>query len=114
MIFAGVLFEQEGVLMSEYNHENRCPECDGTGGNHYPGCTYEGAEGNYRYSSGSGKGMSTFGAILCVIGGFVGTVRLLMILNIEVDDVPAFVLVILIIVITLIIGGVVNAIKGRI
>ena len=53
--------------MSEYNHENRCHECDVTGGHHYPGCTYEGTEGNYRYSSGSGDGMSTFGAILCVI-----------------------------------------------
>ena len=99
--------------MSDYNHENRCPECDGTGGHHYPGCTYEGTEGNYRYSSGSGKGMSTFGAIMCVIGGFVGVALLLTILNIEVDDVPAFVLVILIIVITSVIGGVVSAIKGK-
>ncbi|MBO5113315.1 MAG: hypothetical protein J6C12_08205 [Lachnospiraceae bacterium] len=57
--------------------------------------------------------MSTFGAILCVIGGFVGVALLLMILNIEVDDVPAFVLVILIIVITSVIGGVVSAIKGK-
>ena len=113
MIFVGALFEQEGVLMSEYNHENRCHECDATGGHHYPGCTYEGTEGNYRYSSGSGKGMSTFGAILCVVGGFVGVALLLMILNIEVDDVPAFVLVILIIVITSVIGGVVSAIKGK-
>ena len=113
MIFAGALFEQEGVLMSEYNHENRCPECDATGGHHYLGCTYEGTEGNYRYSSGSGNGMSTFGAILCVIGGFVGVALLLMILNIEVDDVPGVVLVILIIVITSVIGGVVSAIKGK-
>ena len=35
------------------------------------------------------------------------------ILNIEVDDVPTFVLVILIIVITSVIGGVVSAIKGK-
>ena len=72
-----------------------------------------GTEGNYRYSSGSGNGMSTFGAILCVIGGFVRVALLLTILNIEVDDVPAFVLVILIIVITSVIGGVVSAIKGK-
>lgn len=26
MIFAGALFEQDGVLMSEYNHENWCHE----------------------------------------------------------------------------------------
>ena len=50
--------------MSEYNHENRCHECDATGGHHYPGCTYEVTEGNYRYYSGSGNGISTFGAIL--------------------------------------------------
>ena len=75
MIFVGALFEQEGVLMSEYNHENRCHECDATGGHHYPGCTYEGTEGNYRYSSGSGNGMSTFGAILCVIGGVVSAIK---------------------------------------
>ena len=43
----------------------------------------------------------------------VGVALLLMILNIEVDDVPAFVLVILIIVITSVIGGVVSAIKGK-
>lgn len=24
--------------MSEYN-DDYCPECDGTGGSHYPGCT---------------------------------------------------------------------------
>ena len=50
---------------------------------------------------------------MCVIGGFVGVALLLTILNIEVDDVPTFVLVILIIVITSVIGGVVNAIKGK-
>ena len=57
--------------------------------------------------------MSTFGAIMCVVGGFVGVVLLLTILNIEVEDVPTFVLVILIIVITSVIGGVVSAIKGK-
>ena len=57
--------------------------------------------------------MSTFGAIVCVIAGFVGVALLLTILNIEVDDVPAFVLVILIILITSVIGGVVSAIKGK-
>lgn len=99
--------------MSEYNSEHRCPDCDGTGGNHYPGCVYDGTDSNYRPSRGSGGGMSTLGAILCVIGGFVGVAFLLMILNIEVDDVPAFVLLILIIVITSVIGGVVSAFKGR-
>ena len=50
---------------------------------------------------------------MCVVGGFVGVALLLTILNIEVEDVPAFVLVILIIVITSVIGGVVSAIKGK-
>ena len=50
---------------------------------------------------------------MCVIGGFVGVALLLTILNIEVEDVPTFVLVILIIVITSVIGGVVSAIKGK-
>ena len=50
---------------------------------------------------------------MCVIGGLVGVALLLTILNIEVDDVPTFVLVILIIVITSVIGGVVSAIKGK-
>lgn len=50
---------------------------------------------------------------MCVIGGFVGVAFLLMILNVEVDDVPTFVLVILIIVIASVVGGVVSAIKGK-
>ena len=50
---------------------------------------------------------------MCVVGGFVGVALLLTILNSEGDDVPAFVLVILIIVITSVIGGVVSAIKGK-
>lgn len=99
--------------MSEYNHENRCLECDAIGGHHYPGCMYDRTEENYRYSSGSGNVMSTFGAILCVIGGFGEIALLLTILNIEVDDVPTFILVILIIVITSIIGGVVSSIRAK-
>ncbi len=40
MILVSALLEREGVLMSEYNHKNRCLECDATGGHHYPGCMY--------------------------------------------------------------------------
>ena len=54
--------------MSEYNSEHRCPDCDGTGGNHYPGCVYDGTDSNYRPSRGSGNGMSTLGAIMCTVG----------------------------------------------
>ena len=37
--------------MSEYdsNDHGRCPECDGTDGNHYPGCLYEGTGGSRKY-----------------------------------------------------------------
>ena len=30
--------------MSEYGYDGggHCPECDGTGDSHYPGCTYDG------------------------------------------------------------------------
>lgn len=100
--------------MSEYNSGNHCPECDGTGGNHYPGCTYEGTGSNERYySSGSGNGISTFGAILCVIGGFLGVAFLFTLFDVEVDSVPTFLLVILIIIVTSLIAGVISAFKGR-
>lgn len=100
--------------MSEYNSGNHCTECDGTGGNHYPGCTYEGTGSNGgHYSSGSGNGMSTFGAIMCVVGGFVGVAFLLTLFNVEVDSVPTFVLIILIIIITSLIASVISAFKGE-
>lgn len=99
--------------MSEYNSENRCPECDATGGHHYPGCTYEGTGSTERYSSGSGNGMSTFGAIMCVIGGFFGVALLFTLFDVDVDDVPTFIIIILLIVVTSVIAGVVSAFKKR-
>lgn len=99
--------------MSEYNSGNHCPECDATGGNHYPGCTYEGTGSNERYSSGSGNGMSTFGAIMCVIGGFLGVAIIFTLFDVDVESVPAFVIVILLIIVTSVIAGVVSAFKGR-
>lgn len=61
------------------------------------------------YSSNSG-GISTFGAILCVIAGLVGQVMIYMALGIEVEDVPVFVMVILWIVISAIAGAVADKI----
>ena len=36
--------------MSEYNSENHCPECDATGGDHYPGCIYEATDSDFLQS----------------------------------------------------------------
>ena len=108
-----VLVEQKGVSMSEYNSGNRCPECDATGGNHYPGCTYEGMGNNERYSSGSGNGMSTFGAIMCTIGGFLGVAFIFTFFDADVESIPTFVIVILLIIVTSLIAGVISAFKGK-
>ena len=35
-----------------------CPECDGSDGFHYSGCTYDGTDGPRDYSSGSRRGSS--------------------------------------------------------
>ena len=99
--------------MSEYNSENRCHECDATGGDHYPGCIYEGTDSNYRIPRGSGNGMSTFGAIMCTIGSLFGVALIFTVLDVDVENVPAFVIVILWIVIASVIAGVVSAFKGR-
>ena len=57
--------------------------------------------------------MSTFGAILCVIGGFVGVVLIFTLFDVDVEKVPASVIVILLIIVTSIIGGVVSVFKER-
>ena len=46
------------------------------------------------YTPGSGNGMSTLGAIVSVVGGFVLQALLYMVLEIDVDDVPGFVILI--------------------
>ena len=99
--------------MSEYNSEHRCPDCDGTGGNHYPGCVYDGTDSNYRPSRCSGGGMSTLGAIMCIIGSLFGVALIFTVLDVDVENVPAFVIVILWIIVASVIAGVVSAFKGR-
>ena len=47
------------------------------------------------YTPGSSNGMSTLGAIVSVVGGFVLQALLYMVLEIDVDDVPGFVILIL-------------------
>ena len=99
--------------MSEYNSEHRCPDCNGTGGNHYPGCVYDGTDSNYRPSRGSGGGMSTLGAIMCTIGSLFGVALIFTVLDVDVENVPAFVIVILWIIVASVIAGVVSAFKGK-
>lgn len=55
-----------------------------------------------------GGGISTFGAILSVIAGLVGQVVIYMALGIEVENVPAIVMIILWIVISSIIGAILD------
>lgn len=96
--------------MSDY-HESRCPECDAKGGDHYPGCNYEGTGDRHIYSSGSRKGITMFGTIMCACGAIAVIAVILNIFNIDVKDVPNFVLIIMFVVATSVIAGVVNAIK---
>lgn len=89
--------------MSEYN-DHHCPECDGTGGNHYPGCTYEGTGSEDYHSHRTDGGMSTMGAIFCTIASFVGGALLFVVLGIDVENVPVILIVIVIAVIAGILG----------
>ena len=57
--------------------------------------------------------MSTFGAFLCVIGGFVGVALIFTLFDVDVEKVPTPVIVILLIIVTSIIGGVVSVFKDR-
>lgn len=99
--------------MSEYNSENRCPECDATGGEHFPGCIYEGTDSNYRIPRGSSNGMSTLGAIMCTIGGLFGVALIFTIFDVDVENVPASIIVVLWIVLTSVIAGVVSMFRER-
>jgi hypothetical protein len=58
-----------------------------------PGCDCD--EKNYGYHSSSNGNISTFGAILCVIGGLVGAAAIFVVLGIDVENVPLLVIIIL-------------------
>ena len=90
--------------MSEYGYDSngRCPECDGTGDNHYPGCTYDGVGSGGHHSI--GNGMAAIVAIVCMIIGFVGTAFIYTLLGIDAENVPAIVSFILIMVIAFIVA----------
>lgn len=57
-----------------------------------------------------GGGISTFGAILSVIAGLVGQVAIYMMLEVEVEDVPVIIMIILWIVISSITGAILDSI----
>ena len=95
--------------MNDYHGGNRCPDCDGTGGNHYPGCDYDGTNGNYYYSRGSGNGMSTFGSIVSVIGGLVAEALVFTLFGVDVENVSVVVIVILWIVFSFVIGAIISS-----
>ena len=101
--------------MGEYDGGHNCPDCGGSGGSHYPGCTYEGTGSESYYHGGHGRsgGMSTFAAIMCVIGGFVGETFIFTLFDVDVKNVPAFFVVILLIIVSSVIAGVVSTFKGR-
>lgn len=62
--------------------------------------------------SGSGSGISSFGAIISVIAGFVMQVILYMIFGIDVENVPVFVIVILWIVFSTIAAVVIEGLES--
>lgn len=97
--------------MSE--NSRHCPDCGGSNGFHYNDCIYDGTGSNSGYSSGSGNGISTFGAIMCIIVSFVGVAFLFMIFDVDVESVPTFVIVVLLIIMVSVIAGVVSAFKNR-
>ena len=70
--------------MSDYGSgdDHRCPDCDGFGGDHYPGCIFDGTDehGNYSFGGGGG-GISPFVVVVCIC---VGIVLLALLLGVEV------------------------------
>lgn len=99
--------------MGDHYGEHRCIECDRTGGGHYPGCTYEGTGKESYHSSGSRKGMSTFGATMCSLGGFIGAASILALLNVDVESASPFSLGIIFILLLSIICAVLGNIFGK-
>jgi hypothetical protein len=66
------ILQWKGISMSEFNDGGHCWECDGDGGNHYPGCTYEGTgkRGESYRPSGNGGAQVVF-ALFVMVGIFV-------------------------------------------
>lgn len=72
---------------SEYDSTNHYADCSG------PNCDCD--ERRYgSYSSNSGNGMSTFAAILCTVGSFIGTTLIFVLLGIDTENVPGIVIII--------------------
>lgn len=71
----------------EYHSTNHYTDCNG------PNCDCD--ERRYgSHSSNSGKGMSTFGAVLCTVGSFIGTALIFVLLGIDIENIPGIVIII--------------------
>lgn len=87
------------MAMYDWNHNGK----DDMGDNFIEYQIYKDVTGQHdksSYTPSRGGGLSTFGAILSVLAGLVGQVMIHMALNIEVDNVPVIVMVILWIIIS--------------
>lgn len=56
--------------MSEFSHG--CPDCGGTGGNHYGDCTYDGVNSSGKAGFGGSPSQKAVFGIFVFIGIFVG------------------------------------------
>lgn len=77
--------------------QHRCPDCDGENGNHYPGCIYEGTEGQggrgYHRGGDNGKPPILAGIVI-TIAGFLILAFIITIFGIDPENIPAPVLII--------------------
>ena len=93
------------MAMNDWNQNGKSDAFD-----HY--VDYKLSGGNNESSGrSSGGGMSTFGAILCVIAGLVEQSVIYTALDIEVDDVPGIIIVILWVVFSVVTAMIVSARK---
>lgn len=89
--------------MSEYNSGDHCPDCDGSDGNHFPGCDYDGTKGGRGYSRGSGPSFFKFIAILVL--GFIGVLCLLVLVGDLLASPALTIIVIELLVVGVVVGG---------
>ena len=82
--------------------QHRCPDCDGENGNHYPGCIYEGTEGQggrgYRRGGDNGTPPILAGIVI-TIAGFLILAFIITIFGIDPENIPAPVLIIAVLVV---------------
>lgn len=80
--------------------EYHCPDCDGENGNHYPGCIYEGTDGpkgsggGHRGGGGGNRIPTLIAAIGLVFMVFAIMALIAVVFRIDIEKVPAPILVI--------------------